>query len=198
LIGGYWFVENLLAELDHAGEFYYDHRTAELYVYPNMTEDSHHNWKDNLRFSILENIIELRNVSNVAITNIRFRDSAATYMSDWSAPSGGDWSMHRGGAVFLEGTKDVIIRECLFRRLDGNAIFLSRWNRRALIEKNTFEWLGENAIATWGDTNKFDATNGNQPLETMIYQNVMRELGKTECNKKIYSLIRCEFSGDTC
>lgn len=46
-----------------------------------------------------------------------------------------------------------------------------------LIERNTFEWLAENAIATWGETEKYNATNGDQPWNTMIYHNVMRELG---------------------
>lgn len=177
LIGGYWFVENLLAELDQPGEFYFNSSSYELYVYPNVSGIEKANWKDNLRFAILENIVELRNVSNVAITNVGFRDSAATFMSEWSAPSGGDWSLHRGGAVFLENTTDIVIRRSTFRRLDGNALFLSRRNRNVIIEKNIFEWLGENAIATWGETEKYDATDGNQPHGTMVYHNVMRELG---------------------
>ena len=190
LIGGNWFVENLLPELDQAGEYFYSPATGDLYVYPNITEDYSTAWQENLRFAVLDNIVEIRNASNVGITNIGFRDSAATYMSDWSAPSGGDWALHRGGAVFLESTKDVLIRGCLFRRLDGNAVFLSRWNRHTLIEKNTFEWLGENAIATWGDTAKYDATVGNQPWQTMIYKNVMRELGKMQSIGGMYDCVK--------
>jgi hypothetical protein len=176
LIGGGWYVENLLPELNQPGEFWYNHTSHQLYVYPNSTEGDN-SWTNSLRFALLENVIELRNVSNVEIIGIGFRDSAATFMSDWSSPSGGDWSLHRGGTIFLENTTDIIIRDSLFKRLDSNAIFLSRRNRNVLIQKNQFEWLAENAIATWGDTEKHDATKGDQPWNTMIHDNVMRELG---------------------
>ena len=122
LIGGLWWVENLLPELDEPGEFWYNHTSNKLYVYPNATNDDT-TWTDNLRFSILENLVDLRNVSNVEISGIGFRDSAASFMSEWSAPSGGDWSLHRGGVVFLENTTDIVIRDSTFRRLDTNAIF---------------------------------------------------------------------------
>ena len=168
LIGGLWWVENLLPELDQPGEFWYNHSSRQLFVYPNTTKDGDDSWKGNFRFAMIENIVELWNVSYVAITGVGFRDSAATFMSDWSAPSGGDWSLHRGGTVFLENTTDISIRSSIFRRLDSNAIFLSRRNRNVLIERNTFEWLAENAIATWGETHKYDATNGDQPWNTMI------------------------------
>ncbi|CAB9498027.1 expressed unknown protein [Seminavis robusta] len=176
LIGGSWIVENVLLELDQPGEFWYNATSHELYVYPNTTEGDN-SWTNNLHFATLPNILELHNVSNVEIIGVNFRDSAATFMSDWSAPSGGDWSLHRGGTIFLENTVDVVIRNCTFRRLDSNAVFLSRRNRNVLIQKNVFEWLAENAIATWGETEKHDATKGDQPWNTMIYDNVMRELG---------------------
>lgn len=176
LISRQWWVENILPELDQPGEFWYNHSSRMLYVYPNTT-DGDNAWANNLRFAILENVLDLRNVSNVEISGIGFRDTAASFMSDWSAPSGGDWALHRGGTVFLENTTDVIIRDSIFCRLDSNAVFLSRRNRNTLIQKNIFEWLAENGIATWGDTDKFDATGGAQPWNTMIYDNVMRELG---------------------
>ncbi len=32
------------------------------------------------------------------------RHAAPTYVADYEMPSGGDWSLHRGAAVFLDGT----------------------------------------------------------------------------------------------
>ncbi len=97
---------------------------------------------------------------------------APTYMADdWSAPSGEDWSLHCGGAIFLESVSNVTIRNCLFRRLDGNAIFLSRKTRNVTIEENRFEWIGKNAIATWGDTDDYDATAGNFPMRALLSKN---------------------------
>jgi hypothetical protein len=54
---------------------------------------------------------------------------------------------------------------------------LSRRTRNVTIESSYFEWLGENAIATWGDTDGYDATGENFPMYTTIRGNMMRELG---------------------
>jgi hypothetical protein len=173
LISGTWMVENVLAELDQPGEFYFDRNTYMLYVYPNATLDL-----VDFRMGLLERLLEFsQDASNITIENVGFRDSAPTYMSEWSSPSGGDWALHRGGAIFMENVHNMTIRHCHFRRLDGNAIFLSRTTRNVTIEQNRFEWIGENAIATWGDTDGYDATAGNYPMYTLIQNNVMRELG---------------------
>ena len=77
----------------------------------------------------------------------------------WSAPSGGDWALHRGGALFLEGVENVTVSGCHFRRLDGNALFLSRFTRGVTVARNEFAWIGDGAMATWGDTDAYDATD---------------------------------------
>ena len=51
----------------------------------------------------------------------------------WGVPSGGDWSLYKGGAILLENTKFVNISHCIFKRLDGNGIFLSNFNRHTHI-----------------------------------------------------------------
>lgn len=167
-------IENVRQELDQVGEYYFDRKTKLLYVKPNSTSDLL-----DFRVGLLEQILDLTGTNNITIENIGFRDTVPTYhpKSSWSAPSGGDWSLHRGGAIFLENVTDVTIRDCRFRRLDGNAIFLSRRTRNVTIESSHFEWLGENAIATWGDTDGFDATAEEFPMYTTIRRNVMRELG---------------------
>ena len=43
-------------------------------------------------------------------------------MEKWGVPSGGDWSLYRGAAVFIEGTENVIVDSCLFKRVDGNGL----------------------------------------------------------------------------
>jgi hypothetical protein len=172
LISGTWMVENVLDELDQPGEYFFDRQRKLLYVKPNSTIDL-----VDFRIGMMEELFDFRHVGNVTIENLGFRDTAPTYMADWSAPSGGDWSLQRGGAIFLENVSNVTIRNCHFRRLDGNAIFLSRKTRNVTIDGNRFEWLGENAIATWGDTNDYDATAGEFPMYTLIQHNIMRELG---------------------
>ena len=80
----------------------------------------------------------------------------------------------------MEGAEDVTVRGCTFRRLDGNALFLSGYARGVLVEGNTFEWLGEGAMATWGNTQEYDATGGEQPRGTVVRGNYIREIGLIE------------------
>ena len=173
LIGGEWMIENVKDFLDQPGEYFFDKISSRLYVKANSTEDLH-----DLTLGVLTEIIDLRDAQDITIEDLAFRDQAATFMDEgWSAPSGGDWSLRRGGAVFIENASNITIRGCDFFRLDSNAIFLSRKTRYVHIQNNQFEWLGENAIATWGDTDDYDATAGDFPLYTLIESNVMRELG---------------------
>jgi len=173
LIGGEWMIENVKDFLDQPGEYFFDKSNSHLYIKPNSTEDL-----NDLILGMLTELVDLRNVENIQIQDLSFRDQAATFMDEgWSAPSGGDWSLRRGGAIFIENSSNVTVQGCNFFRLDGNAIFLSRKTRHVQIQHNQFEWIGEGAIATWGDTDHYDATAGEFPMYTLIEYNIMRELG---------------------
>ena len=112
-------IENVKEFLDQPGEYYFDKDALLLYVKPNSTDDL-----QDLSLGMLTELIDLRNVSNIRIEDLSFRDQASTFMEEgWSAPSGGDWSLHRGGAIFIENASNITISGCHFFRLDGNAIF---------------------------------------------------------------------------
>eukprot|EP01050_Picozoa_sp_SAG11_P028415 SAG11_NODE_7581_length_1126_cov_0.927945_2_plen_73_part_00 len=49
-----------------------------------------------------------------------------------------------------EIAEGVAIADCTFKRVDGNAIMLSAYNRNASIVRNEFIFVGDNAIASWG------------------------------------------------
>ena len=72
------------------------------------------------------------------------------------------------GAVMLEGVEDTLIARCSFTKLDSNAVFLSGYSRRAVIANNSFTWLGQNGIASWGKPLYNDGTNGDQPRGTVV------------------------------
>jgi len=98
-------------------------------------------------------------------------------MEQWGVPSGGDWALYKGAAVHIQGARDVLVANCTFARLDGNALMLSGFTRDVRVARNEFVWLGDGAMATWGDTDDWDATAGNQPRHTIVEENFVHEIG---------------------
>ena len=198
LKGGNWYVEGIKEELDAPEEFFYDREKQLLYFYPptnierddeccSMAESTKTKREKcccvpDLVATNLQTLIKIQGtqenpVRGIQLKGLGFRDAAKTYMEQWSAPSGGDWALHRGGAIHLDGATDIVISDSIFRRLDGNAIMLSGYCRNNTISRSEFSWIGNGALATWGDTDGYDATGGTQPRFTTVEQNVMKELG---------------------
>jgi hypothetical protein len=55
-------------------------------------------------------------------------------------------------SCFFAGAEAVSVENCLLTRLDGNAIFIGGYGRNLSFSNNEFEFIGENAMASWGDT----------------------------------------------
>ena len=68
-------------------------------------------------------------VNGIEISGVGFRDAGKTYMEQWGVPSGGDWALYRGAALHMEGSENTTVRDCIFKRLDGNAIMLGGYHR---------------------------------------------------------------------
>jgi hypothetical protein len=57
-----------------------------------------------------------------------------------------------GKVVFIEGAERVTVSCCVFERVDGNAVLLSAYSRNVSITYNEFSWIGQTAVAAWGNT----------------------------------------------
>ena len=175
-IGKEWYVENYLAELTSPGEWYFDDSTNLLYLYPNGSVP------DEAVGTTLQRLIDIIGsqktpVLNVSLVNLTFTHTETTFLEPYEVPSGGDWAIHRGGAVFVEGAEMVTVSNCLFDSPGGNGLFLSNYMRYTVIEYNEFKLTGDSAIALIGSTNLIDGTDGNQPRSTAIRYNLMHEIG---------------------
>ena len=175
--GAEWFVDSIFEELDCPGEWYYDSDHMILYYVQNGTS-----LPDEGVGPVLDQLIAVmgsqgKPVTNITIANVVFAHSTTTYMSSYEVPSGGDWSVHRGGAVFVEGAEHILVQNCLFDSPGGNGVFLSNYVRDAVIEGNEFVWVGDNAIVAVGSANLIDGTNGNQPRGTQVIGNLVHEIG---------------------
>jgi hypothetical protein len=80
-----------------------------------------------------------------------------------------DWRIYRGGAIYVEGAEDVVIDNCSFDQLGGNAIFASGYNRRVHVRGCRIEEAGASGVCfvgrpeavrnaiTWPQKLSFDA-----------------------------------------
>jgi hypothetical protein len=177
--GSEWFIDNIFEELDAPGEWFYDEKEQKLYFYPNSTTDSLPSTGYGTALQRLLNVRgTLRNpVYNITVVNLTLTQTEPTFLESYEAPSGGDWSIHRGGTVFVEGVDGFTIQQCLFDSPGGNGLFLSNYVRNAIIERNEFRYPGDSAIASLGSTELIDGTSGNQPRGTKIINNLMHENG---------------------
>ena len=137
-------------------------------------------------------------VVGVQLLGLRFVDAAATFLAPHGIPSGGDWALHRGGSLVIEGTRGTLVEGCAFERVDGTAVLISGYNRNVTVQRSSFAWVGENGVALWGDTRGGayvtdaaqkaalpagmgpDGTGGNFARFTKVLGNFARELGVWE------------------
>ena len=174
--GAEWYVENIMEELNAPNEWFYNDTTKTLYFFPNgsLPETGIGSVLDQL--FIVEGTSDLP-VTQVTFTNLTFTHTASTFLEKYEVPSGGDWAIHRGGAVFVEGVDGFLLQNCLFFSPGGNGVFLSNYVRNAVIEGNEFVYVGDSAVAAVGTAELIDGTLGNQPRGTQIISNLAHEIG---------------------
>ena len=210
-VGGDFFIENIFEELDYPGEYFYNETTGLLYFYYNTTNNKEFSSPPKkLIIPKLQLLINMTStqwdpIKNIHHENIIYRSTKHTYMERHGVPSAGDWALDRFGAIFLQGTETITFKKCIFDRLDGNGIMISGYNRNTTIINNDFQYIGGNAIASWGYTNEtdydpgrpgiklenapyagIDGTDGEHPRFNIIQNNVGREIGLYEKQSSFY------------
>lgn len=63
-------------------------------------------------------------VYNVTVTGIHFAHTTQTFLEQYMVPSGGDWSVHPYGMLYLEGTEYITVQNCTFDSPGGNGVFV--------------------------------------------------------------------------
>jgi hypothetical protein len=166
-------------ELDTPGEWYLDREEGHLYYMPEKDTDLA---QALVEVPILENAIEFRGtqrdpVRRIVLSGFRIAQTESTYLAHYDAPSRGDWTLHRGGAVFVEGAEDCNIESCFFDPLGGNAVFVNNYDRRITIRGNRFSEAGDSAICLVGDKGSIQGTQRPFPAENTISNNLIRDCG---------------------
>ena len=214
--GGDWFIENLLEELDHPNEFYYDKRTSDLYLWYNGTGPPP--LDTDFVVPQLRTILNITGTqwspaTNIFVQGVTFRASRYTYMDPHGVPSAGDWALERNAAVYLQGTRHATINKCTMERLDGNGLMISGYNRNTTVHDCDFAYIGGTAIASWGFTNETDTdpgrpgihlenapfagvdmTDGEHPRYNRIEGCTAREVGLYEKQSSFYMQAKTAYS----
>ena len=196
------FVENIFEELDTGGEWFYNPSSGVLYIYPVNGS----NLKSSIfEFSVLNEIIHISGneqtpAENITIKDIGFTEANRTFMLTREPLLRSDWTIYRGGAILIEGAKNITIEGCRFSDLGGNALFVSKFNRDIIISNNHIHHIGGNAIAFVGDSSAvrspsfryenfipladIDKTpgpkNNNYPSNCLASNNLIHDIGRTE------------------
>jgi len=147
-----FFVENVLEELDVPGEWYCDGREGKLYYMPpagmNLAEAV-------VEPALLQRVVEFKGTSHHPVRNITLRGvwiahAASTYFEPYSSAGMGDASIHRGGAVFVEGAEDIRLDRCSLEGNFGNGCFVNCHARRVKITQCRVADIGESGVCFIG------------------------------------------------
>jgi len=190
------FVENIFEELDAVNEWFYNKHSKVLYFYPQPGSKLS---EATIAVPQLESLVEFRGtennpIRNVNIEGIKFTQTLRTFMKTTEKLSRGDWSIYRGGVIFVEGAENCKIENCTFKELGGNAIFFNNYNRKNEVKSCLFENIGASAVCFCGDRNARYNSNlpfaqmdlhpgpktNNYPANCLVYDNLMHDLGTIE------------------
>ena len=174
-----FYVENIYEELDSPNEWFLDESTGTLYLYPDNKTNINAIHVVGAVSEFALNIVgsQANPVHDVVFRGLTFTHTATTYMSSYEVPSGGDWALHRGATVFVDGAERVTITECTFDQTGGNAIVFSNFVRSSAVMGCEFYACGDSAVVLVGSTDLFNGTRGSYPAYNLIERNHMHEIG---------------------
>ncbi len=127
----YRYVENIFEELDAPNEWYLDKKQGVLYYMP---PEGINPACAKVEAVVLKQLFEFRGsidkpVKHITLRGFTITHTAHTFLEEYEGLLRGDWSIHRGGAVFIEGAEYCAVEDCFFDAVGGNGVFISNYNR---------------------------------------------------------------------
>jgi hypothetical protein len=175
----FFYVENIFEELDAPGEWYLDSEMGILYFWPPDEVDLE---TAVVEVPVLQRLIEFSGIQNQPVENItlkgfRFAHTTTTFLETYEVPSLSDWSIHRGGAITMEGASSCTIQDCFFDAVGGNAVFMNEHNRDNLVTGCKFTESGDSAICFVGSLERTVGTQRNFPYKCSAVNNLIHDCG---------------------
>ncbi len=141
----YRYAENIYEELTEPGEWYFDEEKCRIYVIPYPDDDL-----QKASAAVSHNFFVLDGCENVTIENITFAHGSRTFMQTAEPLLRSDWTIFRGGAVVLRGSKNCTLDRCRFYDIGSNAVFADGRNEQIRITRCHFERIGASGICFVG------------------------------------------------
>jgi len=181
--GQRFYVENALEELDAPGEWFYDAAAGDLYLLPNSTRAELD--AALLVVPLLDAVVVVNGSQSargayargISFTGFTIAHSRTTFLEQFEVPSGGDWAVHRGGALFVQDAEDVSVAGCLINQPGGNGIVFSNHVWRSNITDTEIVGAGESAVIFIGSTVGADGSAPTYPNHNLLARNHMHEIG---------------------
>ena len=182
--GQHFYIENVFEEIDAPGEWFYNASTGDLYLLPNVSDLAQLTAAE-LVMPILNEVIIVNGsqtaktayATGISFVGLTITQSRMTYLEQYEVPSGGDWSVHRGAALFVQDAEDVSIAGCTFDQVGGNAIIFSNHVVNSSITDNEVVRPGDSAIIFLGSTNGVDGSAPTYPNRNLVQRNHLHEIG---------------------
>jgi hypothetical protein len=177
--GSRFFVDNVLEEMTAPSEWYLAVSSGTLYYREEPGMDMANAL---IEAPVLDEIIRVQGESgrpaeHISFRGFRFAHTGATYLRLYETVASGRWAFYRGGAVFLEHTRNCAVHDCWFDALGGNALFWSGSNAAGSVMGCRFTDAGENAICFAGLSHEAPDDQGNVPSDCTVVNNLIEGCG---------------------
>jgi hypothetical protein len=186
--GQHFYLENVLEELDVPGEWYYNSTTGELFVFPNTTagvDPAAALAAATIAIPVADSIVAVNGsqsgpgayATNISLVDLAFTQSRITFLEITEVPSGGDWSVHRGGALFVEDAEGLQVVGCVFNRTGGNAVIFSNHVQASSVTDTEMLFTGDSGVIFLGSTNGVDGSAPTYPNGNTLARLHIHEVG---------------------
>ncbi len=169
---GSLYFDNVLEELDAAGEWYYEPDERRLYLMPEEGVDL---TKARVEIGGLKTVVASQGepgkpVRHVRLEGLRVTHTATTFMDLNYAPSEGDWGVVKCGAAMIEGAEDCAVDGCWFDQVGGTGVYVANYARRVRVERCKIVLAGDGGVylvgareAAWKDAATISFHGGCSP-----------------------------------
>ena len=143
----YRYVENIFEEMTCPGEWFFDEKQKRVYVIPCSDDDL-----STAEIVINSGFFSFTGCENISVSGITFERSARTFMETKEPLLRSDWTIYRGGAVYINNCKNVSVTQCTFDDIGSNGVFVDGKNVDIKLSKSHFHNIGASAVCFVGNS----------------------------------------------